>query len=233
MVATSKAPMNCRKMLQTLGTEVFRNNLNQNIWCILMDMYIRSIPMVTIVIITDLRFKNEYEYVSRIGVTVRVKGSFKVKHPILTTLTNFDMKFYEDEQFDCDALSQSEQIDSGSDVSCESEKLSASYDSLVRKISSAETLEMTGVFNSVGSKTSVKSASVVDGGVSYTSSKGRRSSTSSSKPIVQSEMKHISETDLEDEEFDTEIDNRGSLFDLRMKIFGFNWIHMLFSGVTI
>lgn len=57
-----------RKMLQYLGTEVFRNNFNQDIWVkIIKRKLIEYINLNKNVVITDCRFPNEVLMVQKLG----------------------------------------------------------------------------------------------------------------------------------------------------------------------
>ena len=65
-------PVTPRKMLQWLGTDVFRNSLHRDIW--LMSLLRRIRSQAGSVVITDVRFPNEIDAIKRLGgVVVRVK----------------------------------------------------------------------------------------------------------------------------------------------------------------
>lgn len=54
-----------RKALQYLGTELFRNHLNQNIWVDSLEKKIENTDKS--VVITDVRFENEMEMIRKLG----------------------------------------------------------------------------------------------------------------------------------------------------------------------
>jgi len=58
-----------RAAMQQIGTELFRNNFNDNIWIYALENKIHQYDKV---VITDVRFKNEYELVRQIGVVWNV-----------------------------------------------------------------------------------------------------------------------------------------------------------------
>jgi len=57
-------PFTPRMALQTFGTDACRNNLHENIWCESLGTRIRGLENV---VITDVRFKNEIDYVRQLG----------------------------------------------------------------------------------------------------------------------------------------------------------------------
>lgn len=57
-----------RKILQKIGTELFRNNFNDNIWILSLIRKINDkINSKKNIIITDIRFNNEYEYLKNLN----------------------------------------------------------------------------------------------------------------------------------------------------------------------
>ena len=62
-------------MLQKLGTDVLRDGFNKQIWINCVINKIKDLPPEEIVIITDVRFKNELEMLKRKGcVCIRIEG---------------------------------------------------------------------------------------------------------------------------------------------------------------
>jgi len=62
-----------RKLLQLIGTECFRDIISPDVWVSTLDTRIGSYSITTPIIITDLRFQNEYEYIrSKGGLVVFV-----------------------------------------------------------------------------------------------------------------------------------------------------------------
>ena len=63
--------MTVREYLQKVGTECFRNNIDKDFWikCFAKEMQ-RFIDWKDTIVITDLRFENEVEYVKSIGATI-------------------------------------------------------------------------------------------------------------------------------------------------------------------
>lgn len=77
----TSVPMTPRKMLQLLGTECGRNIIHPNIWInATMSNYTPSSNWI----ITDLRFKNEYQSIrSKEHVLIRIERPIKLRYPDL------------------------------------------------------------------------------------------------------------------------------------------------------
>lgn len=63
-------PITVRYVLQHLGTEFGRRYLGRNIWINLMIRYAASLPEDAVVVITDCRFLNEAEALSKVGAEI-------------------------------------------------------------------------------------------------------------------------------------------------------------------
>lgn len=62
-----------RKILQRLGTDVFRNGIHTDIWLMAMARRLDAVRNVQFIALTDVRFDNEAEFVrSRGGIVVRM-----------------------------------------------------------------------------------------------------------------------------------------------------------------
>ncbi len=59
-------PMSARELLQVIGTDIFRRGFNENIWVWLLQRRIAQ-SKADIVIISDVRFKNEMEAINEMG----------------------------------------------------------------------------------------------------------------------------------------------------------------------
>lgn len=74
-------PFKLRTILQTIGTDVFRNLLFPSVWC----QYItQCYPSTQIVIISDIRMPDEIQYFQQLVVTGRV-ASFQCYRVVRTT----------------------------------------------------------------------------------------------------------------------------------------------------
>lgn len=58
--------LTCRQLLQFVGTDLFRNQLNKEIWVNIVKMHIQNHPDENIVV-TDCRFINEIKMVEELG----------------------------------------------------------------------------------------------------------------------------------------------------------------------
>jgi len=57
----------CRELMQFIGTDLFRNQLNDNIWVNIIKNKIESDKINNKFVITDVRFDNEAEMIKSIG----------------------------------------------------------------------------------------------------------------------------------------------------------------------
>lgn len=57
--------MTVRSLLQKIGTDVMRNQVHQNIWINIAERRLRDIPYHKVVIIPDVRFENEMQFIRR------------------------------------------------------------------------------------------------------------------------------------------------------------------------
>jgi dephospho-CoA kinase len=57
----------CREMMQYIGTDLFRNQLNDNIWVNIIKNKIETDKINNKFVITDVRFDNEAEMIKSIG----------------------------------------------------------------------------------------------------------------------------------------------------------------------
>lgn len=63
-------PITGRRILQYVGTEVFRQHVHQDFWCMVMERRLQS--MTGLVLIPDVRFENEAALVRRYGTLVHL-----------------------------------------------------------------------------------------------------------------------------------------------------------------
>ena len=73
--------MNCRQLMQFVGTDLFRNNLDQNVWINIVNDKVKKLILdinsgtqtlkhVKGIIISDVRFDNEAQFIKSIGGTI-------------------------------------------------------------------------------------------------------------------------------------------------------------------
>lgn len=89
--------MTVGEMQQKIGTEVFRDNFDQNVW---VKSLFASYTPDQIWIITDVRFQNEAEYIKRVGgIIIRIEGdpakirlnsTRNLNHPSETSLDDYE-----------------------------------------------------------------------------------------------------------------------------------------------
>ena len=79
-----------RNALIEYGTEINRKK-NKDIWVDALDMRIQTIisrgtrtDLIPIIIITDVRFKNEAEYIAEQGIIIRVEAPYRNEEKLLT-----------------------------------------------------------------------------------------------------------------------------------------------------
>lgn len=59
-----------RNILQTFATETVRNHFHPDFWIIAMKRKIQSLPPDAKIVISDLRFENEYWFLRNLGATI-------------------------------------------------------------------------------------------------------------------------------------------------------------------
>lgn len=84
-----------RAILQRVGTELFRERFDSDIWASVVERRLLADPE-TDVVITDLRFPNEADMVKSVGgLVIRVDRSVPFEHPIDNHRSETSMATYE------------------------------------------------------------------------------------------------------------------------------------------
>lgn len=89
--------MTPRYILQAVGTDLFRNQIDKNIWIKSMECFLRNNPDKN-VIVPDIRFANEADFIrscpGRQGILIKVErpslGVNKDTHPSETEMENYN-----------------------------------------------------------------------------------------------------------------------------------------------
>lgn len=81
-----------RELLQIWGTDFRRNITNDNYWVSKMNDLIADEPLVAI---SDMRFKNEFDYVKKNGFTVNVDGRQRIDRSDHLSETDLDNADYD------------------------------------------------------------------------------------------------------------------------------------------
>ena len=77
-----------RLMLQQIGTELFRNHFDKNIWIYAIE---RKIARYSKVVITDIRFLNEHQLIKNLnGIIIKVIRNIDNKIPSHSSENNFN-----------------------------------------------------------------------------------------------------------------------------------------------
>jgi hypothetical protein len=94
--------MTTGEMLQKIGTDVMRNNFDDNVWIKSLLNNYNSYPKNTLWIIPDVRFENEYDLINENGIMIRIEGdpalvransNRDLKHISETALDNSDFEY--------------------------------------------------------------------------------------------------------------------------------------------
>lgn len=77
-----------RLMLQQIGTDLFRNHFDKNIWLHVIERKIRKYDKV---VISDIRFPNEHQLIKDLnGIIIKVERNIDNKVPYHSSENNFD-----------------------------------------------------------------------------------------------------------------------------------------------
>lgn len=69
--------MNIRQLMQKIGTDVFRNNFDEDVWVKSFQESLNSNHIV----VTDVRFLNEAEWIKKNGILIRIERNYKSFEP--------------------------------------------------------------------------------------------------------------------------------------------------------
>lgn len=61
-----------RKLLQYIGTDLIRNQLGKDFWIEALKQQLKRIPSKEWVVVTDVRFPNEKQFIEQVGIAVKV-----------------------------------------------------------------------------------------------------------------------------------------------------------------